>query len=215
MASLDGYLKLQESESQIAKKILEALQPKIDNYLKKIFNKISPKIKELIIDAIKNAPEYSSLLNGQLKAEFGLPDSESRVNSILNFWENVIVEYKEAKVSTRGNLSGGFKISMIQRDFNDVLSSEAATFTTEKNIELNWLEWLLLFGNKTIIKDYNVELGPNPRSRTGMAIMKGAISGKWSVPGAFAGTINNNWITRAIDSVDESINDLLTKAIKG
>jgi len=214
MVYLNGFLKLEETESQISKKILEALLPQIDSYLNKIFNKVSVQIKDTVIQSIKSAPEYSALLYGQLKAEFGLPDSESRVNSIINFWENITVEYKNTKIS-RGSLSGGFKISMIKRDFTDVLSTNDAVFITEKGDALNWLEWLLLFGNKTIIKDYNVQLGPNPRSRTGMAIMQGAVSGKWSVPNSYSGTINNNWITRAIDSADASINNILLKALKG
>jgi hypothetical protein len=214
MVYLNGILKLEETESQISKKILEALLPQVDSYLNKIFNKVSVQIKDTVIQSIKSAPEYSALLYGQLKAEFGLPDSESRVNSIINFWENITVEYKNTKIS-RGGLSGGFKISMIKRDFTDVLSTNDAVFITEKGDALNWLEWLLLFGNKTIIKDYNVQLGPNPRSRTGMAIMQGAVSGKWSVPNSYSGTINNNWITRAIDSADASINNILLKALKG
>ena len=213
MVYLSGFIKLEETESQINKKILEALLPQVDNYLKTIFDKVSVQIKDTIVQSIKNAPEYSALLYGQLKAEFGLPDSESRVNSIINFWENITVEYKNTKIS-RSSLNGGFKISMIKRDFTDVLSTNDAVFITEKGDALNWLEWLLLFGNKTIIKEYNVELGPNQRSRTGMAIMKGAISGKWSVPSSYSGTINNNWITRAIDTADASINNILSKALK-
>lgn len=213
MVNLSGFLKLEETESQINKKILEALLPQVDKYLNKLFNKVSVQIKDTIIEAIKKAPEYSSLLYGQLKAEFGLPDSDTRVNSIINFWQDISVEYKNTKIS-RNALSGGFKISMIKRDFSDVLGSSDATFITEKGDALNWLEWLLLFGNKTIIKEYNIELGPNPRSRTGMAIMKGAVAGKWSVPSTYSGTINNNWITRSVDSVDSTINSILSKALK-
>lgn len=212
MTNLEGYLKLEESTNEINKKILEALLPQVEKYLKKLFNKVSEQIKTTVIEAIKSAPEYQSLLTGQLKAEFGLPDSESRVNSIINIWNNLTIEYKDTKIS-RGSLYGGFKISMIPKDFSDVLSLEASSFTTERGSELNWLEWLLLFGNKTIIKDYTVQLGPNPRSRTGMAIMKGQLAGKWSVPGSFAGTSNNNWVTRAIDSADDAINEILSKAL--
>lgn len=212
MTNLQGFLKLEESTGEINKKILEALLPQVEKYLKKLFNKVSEQIKVVVIEAIKQAPEYQSLLTGQLKAEFGLPDSEARVNSIINVWNNLTVEYKDTKIS-RGSLYGGFKISMIPKDFSNVLTLEASSFTTEKGTQLNWLEWLLLFGNKTIIKDYTIQLGPNPRSRTGMAIMKGQLAGKWSVPNSYAGTANNNWITRAIDSADDAINEILSKAL--
>ena len=87
-------------------------------------------------------------------------------------------------------------------------------FKQYKGTDLNWLEWLLLFGNKTIIRDYVVEFGDNPRSRTGRAVMKGVKSGKWGVPPEFAGTKNNNWITRAIESADSEINSILKEATK-
>lgn len=103
---------------------------------------------------------------------------------------------------------------MIQSDYTDVLNSSAAVFKTEKGTDLNWLEWLLLFGSKTIIKDYEVEFGYNPRSRTGQAIMRGVKRGKWSVPYEFSGTQNNNWITRAIDSVESDIYKTLSEAMK-
>jgi hypothetical protein len=204
---------LVDTQAQIINNILQALVPQVDKYFKKTLKAVSPKIQAVVIDAIKAAPEYQSLLSGQLKAEFGLPDSDTRLNSIMGFWQNINVEYKTITVG-RSVLKGGFVINMIKRDFSDIINSSVAILTTEKGTDLNWLEWLLLFGNQTIIKDYNVELGPNPRSRTGMAVMKGVISGKWSVPAEYSGTINNNWITRSIDSIEGEIQNILLKAFK-
>lgn len=213
MSNIRGKITIEESNADIESKILRALKPELNKYLEKVFNRVKPKILQTVTSAITNSPEYDSLLSGDLKYEFGLPDSSSRVASILKFWQNIVVDYK--KVSINNNkLSGGFSLSMIRGDYSDVLSSSAAVFTTEKGTDLNWLEWLLLFGNKTIIKDYVVEFGANPRSRTGKAIMRGVQKGKWSVPSEFAGTQNNNWITRAIDSVDSEINSILKEATR-
>lgn len=213
MSNLRGNVFIVENTNEIESKILRALKPELNKYLEKIFQKIKPKITETVINAIVNSPEYNSLLSGDLKYEFGLPDSDSRVSSIVNFWKKINTDYKS--VSINGNkLSGGFTINMIDSDYGDVINLPAAVFTTEKGTDLNWLEWLLLFGNKTIIKDYVVEFGVNPRSRTGRAVMRGTQKGKWSVPSEFAGTKNNNWITRAIDSIDGEINSIIKEAIK-
>lgn len=213
MSNLRGDIFIVESNSEIESKILRALKPEINKYLEKVFAKTKLKITDAIINAITNSPEYNSLISGDLKYEFGLPDSDSRVNSLLNFWKKINTDYKSISISN-SKLSGGFTISMIQSDFSDVINSSAAVFTTEKGTDLNWLEWLLLFGNKTIIKDYVIEFGANPRSRTGRAVMRGVQKGKWSVPNEFAGTKNNNWITRAIDSADSEINSILQEAFK-
>lgn len=213
MSNIRGKITIVETNAQIENKILRALKPELNKYLEKVFNKAKSKIVNAVVKAIKSMPEYQSLLSGDLKYEFGLPDSDSRIENILNFWKNITADFK--KVSINGNkLSGGFTISMIDSDYSDVINSSAAVFTTEKGTDLNWLEWLLLFGNKTIIRDYVVEFGPNPRSRTGRAVMKGVQSGKWSVPTEFSGTKNNNWITRAIESADSEINSILKEVTK-
>lgn len=213
MSNIRGKIFITETNSKIYNKVLKALKPELNKYLEKVFNKAKTRIVKAVIKAIKNAPEYQSLLSGDLKYEFGLPDSDARVNSILSFWEKINVEYKKVYIAG-DKISGGFTLSMIDSDFSDVIGSAAAVFTTEKGTDLNWLEWLLLFGNKTIIRDYVVEFGPNPRSRTGRAVMKGVQSGKWSVPNEFSGTKNNNWITRAIESADSEINSILKEVTK-
>jgi hypothetical protein len=213
MTNIRGKIFITETNSEIYNKVLKALKPELNKYLEKAFNKAKTRIAEAVINAIKNAPEYQSLLSGDLKYEFGLPDGDARVNYILGFWEKINVEYKKVYI-TGDKISGGFTLSMIDSDFSDVIGSAAAVFTTEKGTDLNWLEWLLLFGNKTIIRDYVVEFGPNPRSRTGKAVMKGVQSGKWSVPNEFSGTKNNNWITRAIESADSEINSILKEVTK-
>lgn len=214
MTYIKGSLKLVETTSEINKRLLSTLLPQVDSYFKGVFDKVSSEIQNIVINNIKIAPEYDSLLSGRLKAEFGLPDSDSRVASILDFWKNIEVNYKAVKIKNNSSLSANFSINMIKSDYSDVISLSASTFITEKGSELNWLEWLLLFGNKTIIKDYEIKLGPNPRSRTGLAVMQGVISGKWSVPAEFAGTMNNNWITRAIDNADGEINKLLLDSLR-
>jgi hypothetical protein len=213
MSIIRSKISLEESSDQIEEKILRALRPEINKYLKGVFDKVKPQIINIVTNSIINSPEYASLLSGDLKYEFGLPDSDSRINTILQFWKKINTEYKTVSIQNK-KLVGGFVINMIDKSYSDVLNLSVSSLTTEKGSVLNWLEWLLLFGNKTIIKDYTVEIGPNPRSRTGKAIMKGVQRSKWSVPSQFSGTPNNNWITRAIDSVIPEINKLFNQELK-
>lgn len=204
---------LVDSDAKIGNNILKALKPQVENYFRNAFNSIKNQLPQIVIKAIRSAPEYDSLISGELKAEFGLPDSDSRVSAIIDKWNKLEFSYKRVKISGQ-SLVGSFSLNMIREDYTDVLSMEAASFVTEKGSQLNWLEWLLLYGSQTIIKDYDVVLGADPRSRTGMAIMKGVKSGKWGVPPQFAGTQNDNWITRAIDSADQQILDLLNDSLR-
>lgn len=212
MSNIQIKFNLLESEKEISLNILNALLPRVDRYFKAASKKIRPKLVNIVIEAIKSSPEYQSLVSGDLKAQFGLPDADSRLSSIVSLWKKIDFIYNPVVV--RNNyLSGSFSLNMIRSDFLDVINTEAAVFVTPKGSQLNWLEWLCLEGNKTIIKDYVIELGPNPRSRTNMAIMRGEVSGKWSVPSEFSGTIENNWITRAIDSVTPNIQQAIKEGM--
>lgn len=205
-----------EKNKEIEQKILQALLPQVNKALGSYYKTIIPKIKIVIAEAIKSSPEYNSITNGVLKYELGIPDGDSRVNTLLNIWlSNIKIEPKPVIIKN-SQIIGGLKISLIRADLSDVLGSDAAIITDNKTGSMvDWLNWLSLAGDKTIIRDYNFILGSNPRSRTGGGIMRYAPgSGKWKVPSEFSGTVTNNWITRSIDMAADNIENILSSTLK-
>lgn len=207
-------IKLLESNQEINDRILQALIPEVDDYLKTCLNKLRRMLPPMLRDIIQNTPEYNSLIGGQLQYEFGIPDPGIKLANILDIWTtNIHTEYNGPTIVSH-KLKASFSVSLIRRSFDDVLSSDyALVIDNLRGYQLPWLEWLLLEGNKTIIKKQDVVIGSNKFSRTGNAIMRES-SKSWKVPSAFAGTIGNNWITRAIDNAESQINDLLDKVFK-
>lgn len=208
-------MKILETDSEIRQKILTALLEDVQNTFNKSIPKIKKEIQELVVDTIKNTPEYSSLVSGQLRLELGIPDASAKIQELLNIWiSNIEVEMKPFKINNMG-LSGGFSINCIKSDFSDVLSSSAAQ--VEDNVRgysLPWLNWLLLEGGKILVKDHIVVIGNSDFSRTGEAIMRTSTAGSWRVPPEFAGTADNNWITRAIDKLDTEITQIFQTTIE-
>jgi hypothetical protein len=97
---------------------------------------------------------------------------------------------------------GGITIEAIRADYADVLALPDSTLITpEHGYVLPWLQWLLLEGNKTIIEHFKVQFGS--WGRTGGAIMRKG--GSWHVPPEHAGTINDNFITRAIAQIEPQL----------
>lgn len=208
---MEFSIKLLESDKQIYNKILTALLPEINEFLKSRIKQLQQEFSDLIYTIITNTAEYESISRGKLKYEFGLVDSDAKLAGLLDIWStNIVVNYQPARISNTKIISS-FSVSAIKIDFSDVLYTDYALMTDNlRGYSLPWLEWLLLEGNKTIIKNQQVVFGPNRYSRTGQAIMK-ASTESWSVPSEFAGTINDNWITRAIFNAENDINNVLTR----
>lgn len=204
-------LKLIESNDQITKEILNALLPDVTKHMNKMIVYIKQNLPDIVSNAITSSPEYESLVGGQLKYELGLVDADSKIEGLLDIWMNNI-EYLYEPPSIMGSrIKGSFSANMIKIDFRDVIYTQFAEMQdTIRGYSLPWLQWLLLDGNANIVDNYSVVMGPNRRSRTGNAIMK--MGGSWRVPPQFAGTINDNWITRALDSAQGEIQQLLDKA---
>lgn len=207
-------LDLLESDSYIKNEILSVFAKQADIVLQQTSNKILPKIQKLLEESLKQEPEYASLIGGQLRLEFGIPDTSS-VDSIVNkLSQTVSITNQKATIKNNG-ISAGLILTALERtSMGGLIDDSSALVSDSKGYSLPWLKWLLYEGNNAIIKNYEVKIGPNSNSRTGMAIM---IESKknWRVPPAFAGTINNNWVIRAIDRVSGNITKVIRESFEG
>lgn len=206
-------LTLADSESDIAKEIVAALKDELNSYLLQAAKNATTRVRQLFKTHIESSLTWASLKNGTLKAEFGLGnDGPEKLDFILDVWINsIFIDYKPVTGST--SFRGGLSLQMVQTDWGDVLSTDAAIITTANGQVLPWLEWLLLNGDKTIIKDYEVVMKSSSRSRSGMALMTKKQSAKWRVPPEFSGTINKNFVTEALDAMENDIVTILNEEL--
>jgi len=201
-----------ESNQEINKNILLALLPELLRFMNDAIVKIKQELPSIIKMVITNTAEYNSILNGQLKYELGIPDSDTKLSGLLDIWsKNIVYNYEKPRIS--GNtIKSSFSANTIRVDFSDVLYTDyALVVDSVRGYSLPWLEWLLLDGNTIIVPKHSVQFGSNKFSRTGNAVM---IESKksWKISSEYAGTINNNWITRALEKAQEPIEDLLKRA---
>lgn len=207
-------LKLLDSDASIKQQILSNLRDVMDSIFKKALPAIKTRMRNEVRSGLISEPEYQSLISGKLKYEFGI-SSNQLVNNIIDLWSNNIsINYSGIKISGSG-LVGSLSLGMIESSYNDVLASDAAIIIDSvSGVSLPWLEWLLLYGGKIIVKDYRVQIGSNPRSRSGMAIMVESKGSNWRVPPEFAGTMSNNWVTRAVEKLDTKITTILYEEVE-
>lgn len=205
-------LKILESNSEINKAILKSIREHMDNAINQSINSISSAIKSIVSEALRSQPEYASLMAGTLKAEFGIPNS-SVVNAVIDDLVNTLKIHKNNITINNFGLKGGLELTMIKSDdINGITENENAMVKNNDQL-LPWLHWLLLEGNNSIVKNYDVEYTKSIKSRSGMAIMTSS-DNSWRVPPDFAGTAQDNWTTRAIDSVENDILSIIQQEIE-
>lgn len=201
-------LSLLESDSQIREAILNEMKVVLDKVLIKAINNMEPKVRILLRNALQNEPEYGSLISGDLRKQFGIADTSNVDRAIDRIVHTVKFTISPIKIGMSG-LSGGIKLTIVPKELDGIIDdSSAFVVDNERGYSLPWLEWLLTKGGQIIIRNFEVKYGSNPNSRSGDAIMISSGS-NWRVPAQFAGTPNNNWITRALSTIEEKITKIL------
>lgn len=209
-------LGLSESDSQIRAMILHALIEDINDTLTKSTNEIREGIKQLLVASLKQEPEYQALISGKLKAEFGIYETNAVDSIIEKLSDTITIQINPVRSSNMG-LSGGLTINGIfANDIGGLIGDpDGMVNDSKRGYSLPWLEWLILRGTESLVKDYSVDFSSgNPYSRSGMAVMVSEQGAEWKVPSEFAGVIDNNWITRAIERMDKQIQSVIIQAIE-
>jgi hypothetical protein len=207
-------LSILEGAGRVASEIVKSISKEVSSIFTKAQPKIQRDLRTKLAASIRAQPEYGSLKGGELQYNFGL--SNVGVVDILvdRFVDSIYVTTQSVKASG-SKISAELIFSILaSSDLQDILSSSEANLVTEKGETLPWLSWLLLRGNEPIILTHKILIKPSPFSRTGQAIMIPTDSGNWRVPARYIGTMENNWITRALSSIEDEIPNILGKHIK-
>jgi hypothetical protein len=195
----------QEIKNGIGKIVADVMNKAFTDSQKPIRAFVSVSIR----DAIKSSDEYREMAAGTLQQELGVPDLQARIDRIIDYWANINIKVIPARV-VGTKVVGGMRITAVRANFQDVLISRDATFITENGTVLPWLEWMLLRGSSVIIMDYEIGIG---LGRTGNNVMIHAPGSHWSIPPQFAGTKDDNFVTRSLDKVRQQIADKIEEEI--
>jgi len=212
MSNIKIFSKLLGNIDNFKKYILDSIAKSINTNLFTKLNVAETEIRNIVIRNIRSQPEYISLKSGSLRNQFGLANT-SVVDAILSELDDIQIKISKAK--TKGSsIEATFIVNMIKEDFSEIVSSNAGVYTTENGSKIDWLRWLLLEGQNSVIIGYRYLPKLDPRSRTGRGIMVGGESAVYRVPPEFAGTQSDNWITRGVDSALPEIESYMNKIVK-
>ena len=224
-------MELVENERVFTNRVLNNLATMVDDFLNKsIGHSFEAQVRRTIMQKIRDAPEYKSLISSashDLQAQLGIVDPVGECEELFRIWSNEIrVGWQHTCVKGQ-NLRGSIYVSAIYADFQKVLSSPASQYISVnqqgESTPIPWLEWLLTLGKRIIIRTHYYRAVNSSKSRTGLGLMfhRGdkSVAGQantqkmWRVPLKYSGTINNNWITRALDEARLDIMRHFARAI--
>ncbi len=211
MASVNIFGKLLTSSTDFKNYILKTISETVN---KNLFSKLTPvegTISDIVLFSIKAQPEYSSLKSGELRNRFGIK-SAAQVDEVLAALDDIDVKVDKARVSG-GEITAEITVNMIKSDFAS-LGIAAGSYVSEGGSQIDWLNWLLYEGNNSVVIGYKYKPVVSPKSRTGKGIMIKGEGNIFRVPPEFAGTADDNWITRGVDAALPQIQDYFNKIVK-
>lgn len=155
---------------------------------------------------IQSSNVIEALQNDNLRYDLGILPEEAI--AIANKIPDIIAKAVQVRITIPQDNKISLIVEMVKDSYDDILSIPEAsfiqTYTNKEPKEIKWLDWLLTKGNTIVVADYCVWYTPgNPNSRSGGAVM--AKPGSFRIPPAYAGTLNDNFITRALEGIEEFI----------
>ena len=95
-------LTLLENNADISNKILKALLPEVTKYMDSSINAVKLELPGIIRQSLINSPEYNSIISGELRYEFGIPDPGAKLAGLLDIWSSNI-QYSYIKPTINNN----------------------------------------------------------------------------------------------------------------
>ncbi len=196
-----------ESDSQIENMILHALVKEANKILTNVKNKVVSNVKPVIRTALENSPAIESLRSGVLKIDFGLTKDSTPaiIDTIVNS-----VDARTVRFSVVGSsIKGGLTLTVQPTDYSLLTTNPAIGGQVIKGGVMPWLDWMLVAGDAIIVANFGVEYGPYGRTGGGRMIEE---KRPFKVNNSYSGTLDNNFITRAIDEYKPQIIDAIEKS---
>lgn len=217
MASVKLSVELITKAPTIALLIKDRIADKMNNSVTLSIPNIRSMVADLLKDSIRNSPEVNELLDGNLRHQLGATKDE--VEATVDFLIDRLIatmkiDFKAFK-KFGGKFGGYLEVAIFpQTLIDELMAFPKASFLTKKGVKIPWMEWLLTLGDRIIVKKYDIDYLHTRGTRTGGASMKPTRVRGWRVPAGYSGTRTNNFITRALDNIENHVGYIMAAEIR-
>jgi hypothetical protein len=204
-------------EKIIFNALRDDITKKVQSAIGKITQDVKPKISAIILKTLNDSNTVQSLLSGKLKDDFGLFGNVVNV-TVVNITKQISdnININIAR-STKSNAILNTTLEILPTtDYAKIISVPGGSFPSRGG-NVDWLEWLLLRGTQVVIGDFWIFRNATGFTRSGgNSIMKKIESvprEPFRVDPNHAGTLDDNFITRAIQSASDDILNALVASV--
>lgn len=212
------WIELIGNSADFEKIIISAMNNRFTAAVKKSIPLIEKGLESLVYNGISDCPEMAELKNGDLGGELGLTAgvaNEAAEDIAIAVSQSIVIQREKASAKDG---DGGLTIYIQPSNFENILgiNNAVVSYYSKKEkttIDLDWLNWLLTRGDEIIVSKFRFE-PESGRGRTGKGRMKKG--GSWRVSPQYAGTEDDNFITRALSGkiLQTKMASVIHKAIK-
>ena len=211
-------LQVTTTDEEFRARINFAAAQLVNNAFKTSKGRVLEKTRQLVRQTLSADPTINSLIGGSLQGDFGLTDelALSVTDDIINIVSGDFGIRFDLPKSKRSKTLGTMVLFIdTPRTIAKVMSVSGGRY--QSNIyNIPWIEWLLTKGSQVVVGGWEyTELFEEQTfsSRSGQGIMM-KTGGSFRVEPEHAGTINDNFITRAIGRIQNDIQQIVVSEIQ-
>lgn len=205
------------NQQQFALAVAQELKATLDRTISQLIRKIRPSLIAYIENKLRKDPNntYYSLDIGDLRNDFGFRSGQNAGERVVKAISGS-VEF--TKLGPTSASLGGVRLQLLKGGIEFLLDKDFGAYDSNGNT-VDWLRWLLTAGDTIVVADYQVmkDKGtPLKGSRSGYALMiSPKISKGFRVDPNHSGTIDDNWITRALAATEVDMLKKLQEGLEG
>jgi hypothetical protein len=176
------------------------------NHISGIFNVALPFIRskttQIVTDTLRASDAWGAINGGELQEIFKIPSPSSALYAIEQAIVNSMDIVRTPVTIAGQSVNGSFSVNLLDDSYRDVLNANNTSFVTTNGKPINWLEWLLFYGNSAVASKAKL-------IETDKGVFLVRANTDLYVPSAYSGIPNDNILTRALVPAEAAIGQMI------
>lgn len=198
----------QNFSSGLSREVLQEFKNGFDKALPATATALPIALEPIIQNAVESSPTVIALQGGDLAQLFAVSIGESytfATELITALISEISVSAPPTRISGL-TLSSDFTVNMLDDSYSNVLAIPSGSYVTQNGVAIPWLSWLLFYGLSPVLPHAKL-------ISTQRGVIAAHADDDLRVLPAYAGVANDNFLTKALDSLNDEITQVIENEI--